>query len=196
MRSISKPPSLTPDLSLAALRTLLRCLLALFLWIGVSGAASVPAAPAARSAGTQGEANQSDLHARLLDLLGGVGICGDDDSDADDVLCGGDLLAGLVGDPAILLMSRGTCSRLLEQLYSRQVCDPNKEDCGQIQRGALPPPQGPQLAPSAAGGLIAAHDAALAQQRARLRAQRPRDGPAPTSRSTRPIPPPPRAVLA
>ncbi len=179
---------------MAALRTLLRCLLALFLWIGVSGAASVPAAPASVQPGA--EANQSDLHARLLDLLGGVGICGDDDGDEDDVLCGGDLLAGLVSDPAMLLMSRGTCSRLLEQLYSRQVCDPNKEDCGQIQRGALPPPQGPQLAPSAAGGLIAAHDAALAQQRTHLRVLRPRDGPAPTSRSTRPIPPPPRAVLA
>ncbi len=194
MRSISKPPSLTPDLSLAALRTLLRCLLALFLWIGVSGAASVPAAPASSQPGPQ--ASQSDLHARLLDLLGGVGICGDDDSDEDDVLCGGDLLAGLVSDPAMLLMSRGTCSRLLEQLYSRQVCDPDQEDCGQVQRGALPPPQGPRLAPSSASGLIVHHDVSFAPQRTHLGRLHPRDGPAPSSRSTRPIPPPPRAVLA
>jgi hypothetical protein len=80
----------------------------------VSGAASVPATLAPRPSAPQ--ADQSDLHARLLDLLGGVGICGDEDSEEDDVLCGGDLLAGLVTDPAMLLMSRGTCSRLLEQL--------------------------------------------------------------------------------
>jgi len=169
-------------------------LLALFLWIGVSGAASVPAAPASVQPGA--EANQSDLHARLLDLLGGVGICGDDDGDEDDVLCGGDLLAGLVSDPAMLLMSRGTCSRLLEQLYSRQVCDSYKEDCGQVHQGNLPPPAGPRLAPTSAAGLLAATDSAFVLLRARLRELRPRDGPDPTSFSSRPIPPPPRAVLA
>jgi hypothetical protein len=168
-------------------------LLALFLWIGVSGAASVPAAPA--SVKPEAESSQSDLHARLLDLLGGVGICGDDDGE-DDVLCGGDLLAGLVSDPAMLLMSRGTCSRLLEQLYSRQVCDPYREDCGQVHHGNVPPPSGPRLAPAGAAGLIAIHETSLVALRARLRVLRPRDGPDPTSHSSRPIPPPPRAVLA
>ncbi len=168
----------------------------LLLWIGVSGAASVPAAPASTAGASLGEAGQSDLHARLLDLLGGVGICGDDDSDEDDVLCGGDLLAGLVTDPAMLLMSRGTCSRLLEQLYTRQVCDPHKEDCGQVQHGNVPPPQGSQLAPAGAAGLIAHNTAVLAPLAASLRVLRPRDGPSPTSHSSRPIPPPPRPVLA
>jgi len=182
----------------ALLRTSLRCLLALLLWIGVSSyvvvAASAPAAPASVQAGV--EANQSDLHARLLDLLGGVGICGDDDSDEDDVLCGGDLLADLVSDPAMLLMSRGTCSRLLEQLYARQVCDSNKEDCGQVHHGNLPPPARPRLAPAGAAGLIAFQQIALAPLASRIRGLRPRDGPDPTSHVSRPIPPPPRAVLA
>ena len=180
---------------MAALRTLVRCLLALFLWIGVGGAASVPAAPASVAGGEH--ASQSDLHARLLDLLGGVQICGDEASDEDDVLCGGDLLADLFVDPAMLLMSRGTCSRLLEQLYTRQVCDPHKQDCGQLRRGALTPPSGPQLAaPAASGALIAHYGAALAPNQALLQALRSRDGPDPISHSSRPIPPPPRTVLS
>jgi hypothetical protein len=178
----------------AVLRTLVRCLLALFLWIGVSGAASVPAAPA--SIHGSAPPSQADLHDRLLDLLG-VGICGDEDSDEDDILCGGDLLADLVSDPAMLLMSRGTCSRLLEQLYNRQICDPHKEDCGQLHRGLPPPPQGAQLAPTSHIGLIARHvRGSLAPQGSELRLLRPRDGPPPSSHSTRPIPPPPRAALA
>ena len=178
---------------MAVLRTLLRCLLALFLWIGVSGAASVPAAPA--SVQSSAPASQADLHDRLLDLLG-VGICGDDESDDDNILCGGDLLANLVSDPALLLMSRGTCSRLLEQLYNRQVCDPHKEDCGQMHHGVPPSPQGPQLLVSASAGLIAARNAGLPPLASGLRVLRPRDGPPPRSHHTAPIPPPPRAVLA
>lgn len=178
---------------MAALRTLIRCLLALFLWIGVSGAASVPSAPAS----VQGvaPASQADLHDRLLDLLG-VGICGDDDSDADNILCGGDMLADLVSDPALLLMSRGTCSRLLEQLYNRQVCDPYKEDCGQVHQGVPPGPRGPRLLTSASAALIASRNASLTPLVSELRMLRARDGPAPRSHHTSPIPPPPRAVLA
>ena len=168
----------------------------LLLWIGVSGAASVPAAPASSSAASDGQAGQSDLHARLLDLLGGVGICGDDDSDEDDILCGGDLLAGLVSDPAMLLMSRGTCSRLLEQLYTRQVCDPRRDDCGQIHRGDLPPSQGPQLAPMGASSLLAGHNVDLPPPGARTHVLRPRDDADPASHRVRPITPPPRVTLA
>lgn len=178
---------------MAALRTLVRCLLALFLWIGVSGAASVPAAPASVARGPQ--ASQADLHDRLLDLLG-VGICGDDESDQDNVLCGGDLLADLVSDPALLLMSRGTCSRLLEQLYNRQVCAPHQEDCGQMHHGVPPAPQGPRLLVSSSAGLLADRNAALAPLGAQLRVLRARDGPSPRSHHTSPIPPPPRASLA
>ena len=179
---------------MAALRTLLRCLLLLSLWIGVSGAASVPAALATPP--SMPEADQSDLHARLLDLLGGVGICGDEDSEEDDVLCGGDLLAGLVTDPAMLLMSRGTCSRLLEQLYSRQVCDPARDDCGQMQRGTVPSQPTAQVAPAPSSGLLARHNAALQPLLARARTLRARDDPDPASHSSRPMSPPPRAALA
>ncbi len=179
---------------MAALRTLLRVLLVLSLWIGVSGAASVPAAVATTPSTPQ--ADQSDLHARLLDLLGGVGICGDEDSDEDDVLCGGDLLAGLVTDPAMLLMSRGTCSRLLEQLYSRQVCNPSTDDCGHMQRGDLPAPQNLQVPAAPSSGLLARHNAALQPLLARARTLRARDDPYPASRHNRPVPPPPRAALA
>lgn len=178
---------------MAILRTLIRCLLALFLWIGVSGAASVPAAPASVTGSPQ--ASQADLHDRLLDLLG-VGICGDDESDEDNILCGGDLLADLVSDPALLLMSRGTCSRLLEQLYNRQVCDPHKEDCGQMHHGVPPSPQGRQILVSSSAGLITDRNAALAPLGSGLRVLRARDGPTPRSHHSSPIPPPPRAALA
>ncbi len=179
---------------MAALRTLLRCLLVLSLWIGVSGAASVPATLV--TAPSVPQADQSDLHARLLDLLGGVGICGDEDSEEDDVLCGGDLLAGLVTNPAMLLMSRGTCSRLLEQLYSRQVCDPARDDCGQLQHGDVPRPQSGQVSPAPSNGLLARHNAALQPLLARARTLRARDDPDPASYHSRPVPPPPRAALA
>jgi hypothetical protein len=179
----------------AALRTLLRCLIALFLWIGVSGAASVPSAPASTSGHTSAQASQADLHDRLLDLLG-VGICGDDESDDDNIFCGGDLLADLVSDPALLLMSRGTCSRLLEQLYNRQVCDPHKEDCGQMHPGAPVSPQGPRLLVSASAGLIAQCNAGFTLLGSELCVGRPRDGPLPCSHDVAPIPPPPRPVLA
>lgn len=179
---------------MAALRTLLRVLLVLSLWIGVSGAASVPATLTPTPSSPQ--ADQSDLHARLLDLLGGVGICGDEDSEEDDVLCGGDLLAGLVTDPAMLLMSRGTCSRLLEQLYSRQVCDPARDDCGQLQKGDLPSPRTVQVPPAPSCGLLARHNAALQPLLARARTLRARDDPDPASRHSRPVSPPPRAASA
>ena len=179
---------------MAVLRTLLRVLLVLSLWIGVSGAASVPATLV--TAPSTPEADQSDLHARLLDLLGGVLICGDEDSAEDDVLCGGDLLAGLVTDPSMLLMSRGTCSRLLEQLYSRQVCDPARDDCGQMQHGGLPAPRPVQVPPTPSSGLLARHNAALLPLLARARTLRARDDPDPASQSDRPVPPPPRAALA
>ncbi len=179
---------------MAAFRTLVRVLLVLALWVGVSGMASVPAAVAPAKATEL--AGQGDLQARLLDLFGGVGICGDDDDDSEDVLCGGDVLAGLVSDPAMLLMSRGQCSRLLEHLYRQQVCDPGKQDCGQLDVGGLPPPALRLLGPAGSAGLLAQHDAALADLRDRLRVARPRDDPDPASHIIRPASPPPRAALA
>lgn len=166
----------------------------LALWVGVSGAASVPATAAPAS--VTALAGQSDLQERLLDLFGGVRICGDDEEDRGDVLCGGDLLAGLVGDPAMLLMSRGQCSRLLEHLYRQQVCDPDKQDCGQLHVGGLPPPATRLLGPTTSAGLLARHNAALAPLLGRARVARPRDDPDPASFILHPDSPPPRAVLA
>lgn len=166
----------------------------LALWVGVSGAASVPATAAPATATAL--ASQSDLQERLLDLFGGVGICGDDEHDSDDVLCGGDLLAGLVSDPAMLLMSRGMCSRLLEQLYRTQVCDPATQNCGQLDVGGLPPPATRLLGPGGSAGTLAQHNAALVPLTERRRVARPRDDPDPTSHSLRPDSPPPRAALA
>jgi hypothetical protein len=178
----------------AALRTLFRCLLVLALWVGVSGAASVPATAAPATATAL--AGQSDLQARLLDLFGGVGICGDADDDSEDVLCGGDLLAGLVSDPAMLLMSRGQCSRLLEHLYRQQVCDPGTQNCGHMDVGGLPPPPLQLVGPGASGGLLARHNAVLGPLQGQLRVARARDDPDPTSHILRPASPPPRAALA
>jgi hypothetical protein len=177
-----------------ALRTLVRCLLVLALWVGVSGMASVPAAIAPAPATAL--AGQSDLQARLLDLFGGVAICGDDDDSGEDVLCGGDLLAGLVSDPAMLLMSRGQCSRLLEALYRQQVCDPGTQDCDGLDVGGLPPPPFQLIGPGSSAGLLARHNAALAPLQDRLRVARPRDDPDPASQTIRPASPPPRAALA
>lgn len=193
MRSFTDSPSLTAGFTpLAAFRTLVRVLLVLALWVGVSGAASVPAAVAPAKA--LALAGQSDLQARLLDLFGGVGICGDDD-DSEDVLCGGDVLAGLVSDPAMLLMSRGQCSRLLEVLYRQRVCDGDRQDCGELDVGGLPPPPTRLIGPGGSAGLLALHNAALVPLRERLRVARPRDDPDPASHIIRPASPPPRAVL-
>lgn len=194
LRSFTDSPSLLAGFSVAAFRTLVRVLLVLALWVGVSGAASVPAAVA--PARVTELAGQSDLQARLLDLFGGVGICGDDD-DSEDVLCGGDVLVGLVSDPAMLLMSRGQCSRLLELLYRQQVCDAGMQDCGQLDVGGLPPAPLRSIGPGGgAAGLLALHNAALVPLRDRLRVARPRDDPDPTSYFEGPASPPPRAALA
>jgi len=194
LRSFTDSPSLTAGFTVAAFRTLVRLLLVLALWVGVSGAASVPAAIAPAKATEL--AGQSDLQARLLDMFGGVGICGDADDDSEDVLCGGDVLAGLVSDPAMLLMSRGQCSRLLELLYRQQVCDPGTQDCERMDVGGLPPAPLQLIGPGGAAGLLARHNAALAPLRERLRVARPRDDPDPDSHIIRPASPPPRAVLA
>jgi hypothetical protein len=177
----------------AAVRALLRCLLVLALWVGVSGAASVPATAAPATATAL--ASQSDLQERLLDLFGGVRICGDDE-DSEDVLCGGDLLAGLVSDPAMLLMSRGMCSRLLEHLYRQQVCDPGAQNCGQMDVGGLPPPALRLLGPGGSATTLARHNAALVPLTELRRVARPRDDPDPTSHELVPDSPPPRAALA
>lgn len=170
------------------LQSFLRCVLALVLWVGVGAAASSAEPAAAEPFGAR-----SDLHLRLIELLGGPELCGDEDGAEADVLCGGELLADLLVDPSVLRLSRGSCSRLLEELFKRAVCDPRDEQCGKVHDGRAPPAVPPDLtAPTGAarlGGVVAA----LGPQRAILRTLRARDDPPLASRSTRPLAPPPRA---
>lgn len=169
-------------------QSFLRCVLALVLWVGASAAASSAEPAAAEAFGPR-----SDLHLRLIELLGGPELCGDEDGDEVDVLCGGDLLADLLVDPSVLKLSRGSCSRLLEELFKRAVCDPRDESCGKINPGRIPPAVPPDLVGptgvAALGGVIAA----LGPQRAVLRALRARDDPPLPSHTTCPNAPPPRA---
>ena len=150
LRGWVKAHSLCPDLGLdfVPLTTLpmitckqpriLRVLLTMVLWIGVSVSAawSPPAdvRPASATAAT------TDPWVALIDYLGGSRICGDDEVEEVDVLCGGDLLIGrLMIDPQLLVMQNGTCSRLLEQLFGDQTCDPMREDCDGIHHSGVPP---------------------------------------------------------
>lgn len=168
----------------------LRCLVVLGLWLG-AGVAASSAGPAAADTPDL----RADLHLRLVELLGGPELCGDEDPEAE-VLCGGDLLADLLVDPSVLEMSRGSCSRLLEALFQRAVCDPSDESCGKLHQGGLPPRAPPDLLSSGGAGVLlaVAFDAEL---RVAGRASvRPRDGPELSSRTIAPVPPPPRARLA
>ncbi|HFE44927.1 MAG TPA: hypothetical protein ENJ18_05450, partial [Nannocystis exedens] len=119
---------------------MLRVLLTLVLWIGVSVSAAwsppADARPAAATAAT------ADPWVALIDYLGGSRICGDGDDEIEevDVLCGGDFLIGrLMIDPQLLVMQNGTCSRLLEQLFGDQTCDPLREQCDGIHHSGVPP---------------------------------------------------------
>jgi hypothetical protein len=169
----------------------LRCLVVLGLWLG-AGAAASSAGPAPEEMPDL----RSDLHLRLVELLGGPELCGDD-SDADaEVLCGGDLLADLLVDPSVLEMSRGACSRLLEALFERAVCDPSDESCGKLHPGGLPPAAPPRVSNSMSAGVLLALAVDAAPRARRSASVRPRDGPELPSRTIAPVPPPPRARLA
>lgn len=172
----------------ALLHSFVRCLLALCLWFGVGLAAS------SAETATPGALDlRSDLHLRLVELLGGPELCGDEDGDAAEILCGGDLLADLLVDPSVLKLSRGSCSRLLEVLFKRAVCDPSDENCGKLHDGGLPPRAPPDLLGSGGAAVLLAAHGAGGPQRAVLRLGRARDDPPLPSREARPPAPPPRA---
>jgi hypothetical protein len=168
----------------------LRCLVVLGLWLG-AGAAASSAGPAPEEMPDL----RSDLHLRLVELLGGPELCGDE-GDPDAVLCGGDLLADLIVDPSVLEMSRGACSRLLEALFQRAVCDPSDESCGKLYQGGLPPGAPPRAFNSLSAGVLLALAVDAAPREGRSASARPRDGPELSSRTIAPVPPPPRARLA
>lgn len=176
----------------AVFSSFVRCLVVLSLWLGAGMAAS-----SAEAAAPSALDLRSDIHLRLVELLGGPELCGDEDSAEAEVLCGGDLLADLVVDPSVLKLSRGTCSRLLEVLYRRAVCDPSDERCGKLQRGGLPPRPPPDLlGPGAGATLVALAFADGHPSRTTLAPLRARDDPPLLSRSTCPEAPPPRVAPA
>ncbi len=175
----------------ALVHSFLRCLLALCLWVGVGLVASSaePAAPGAHDL-------RGDLHLRLVELLGGPELCGDEDGAEAEILCGGDLVADLLVDPSVLKLSRGSCSRLLEVLFKRAVCDPSDEHCGKLHDGGLPPRAPPDLLGPAGSAVLLAAGSVGGPYHAALRLARARDDPPLASRSNRPPAPPPRARLA
>ena len=172
---------------------MLRVLLTLVLWIGVSVSAAwsppADARPAAATAAT------ADPWVALIDYLGGSRICGDggDEIEEVDVLCGGDFLIGrLMIDPQLLVMQNGTCSRLLEQLFGDQTCDPLREQCDGIHHSGVPPSR-TVSGPIASSVLLAnALPAAWILGGRRLAVVRGREQ-IPVSQVRAPISPPPRA---
>ncbi|MCA9638011.1 MAG: hypothetical protein KC420_18410 [Myxococcales bacterium] len=175
----------------------LRVLMALLLWVGVSVSAvwSPPADARPNAGATTGSV---DPWLALLDHLGGSRVCGDEDGDDDQVLCGNGLLTSslLFVDPSLLVMSRGTCSRLLEKIFGDQTCDPLRQDCDGLHQSGVPPPaEGLGGASSPTSALAGSHHAdwrAWGSSLALLFA----DDRVPASRGSAPIPPPPRAATS
>ncbi|MEZ4451182.1 MAG: hypothetical protein R3B09_17010 [Nannocystaceae bacterium] len=177
----------------ASVQRALRVLMVLVLWAGVSLSALWTPAASVAPAGAGADASAPWLV--LLDRLGGSRICGEEEGVDEDIFCGGDLLLDGVVDPSLLAMSRGTCSRLLEELFGAPTCDPVLEECDEFcPRGGLPPPRpGASVAPASAAALS---ERALAMQRDlhELAARRPESDRLPASFVPSLIAPPPRAA--
>jgi hypothetical protein len=121
----------------ASLRRLLHVFVALTLWVGVSLAAVwSPAVAAEGSVHVGADVNRG----RALPSRLGAALCGDEESVDAEILCGGEWLFDLVGESSLLVLSRDTCSVLLEQLFGRQTCDPTTQECDRLRHSGLPPP--------------------------------------------------------
>lgn len=192
MRSLQNPPNVSPRSVPALFSSFLRCLVVLSLWLGAGVAASSAEAAVGGTPDLR-----SDIHLRLVELLGVAEFCGDEDDPDAEVLCGGDLLADLVVDPSVLKLSRGSCSRLLEVLFKRAVCDPTDETCGKLQPGGLPARPPPDLlGPGSSAAVAALLRDEWSPRRLALASARPRDDPPLLSRTTCPEAPPPRVASA
>ena len=144
----------------APIRRLLRAFLALTLWVGVSVAAAWSPPVAAEVAASP------DPGARpLWDRVGDAGLCGDEEGADGEVLCGGELLLGLVARPSLLVMSASTCTLLLEEIYRRQLCDPSTQECERFRHSGLPPPGEGALAVGGASSLLPSGAAPLSLAR-------------------------------
>lgn len=155
LRGSPEAPSLCPSgaqVLPAPIRRLLRVFLALALWVGV-GVVAVWSPPVAADAAVDSAPSGA---LPLLQRLGDAGLCGDEEGADAQVLCGGELLLGLVVEPSLLVMSRDTCSLLLEELLGKQVCDPTTQECDRFRHSGLPPPGEASIATSGASLLAVA----------------------------------------
>ncbi len=162
----------------------------LTLWIALSVAGTLRPVSLEQ---VQAPAEIVDHRAALIEMvLGGDRICGGEEDPEAAVFCGGELLASVLADPSLLVMSRSTCSLLLERLFDAETCSLAEGGCRALP-GNLPPPS-PRLSlvPPAVTPRASADLFLLAQARARMRA----DGDSePDSRQVRPPVPPPRDKL-
>lgn len=179
----------------ASIQRALRVFLVFALWVGVSVAAVW--SPAAEVAPRGVGADTSGPWLALLDRLGGAHICGDEEGDDADIFCGGDLLLDGIVDPSVLAMSRGTCSRLLEELFGPLTCDPALEECDELRPRGAPPPAREGSVPAASSS-AALSERALAMQRDHhlLDARRPQSERLPPSFIPLLPAPPPRDLVA
>lgn len=188
--------SLSPaNLMVATVQRALRVLLVLALWVGVGlSAASTPAADVApRGLG----ADNAGPWLVLLDRLGGSRICGDEEGVDEDIFCGGELLLDGVVDPSVLAMSRGTCTRLFEELFGAPTCDPALEECDEwCPRGAVPPPRGASAATPSSVAALDERARAMQRDYEALAARRPESDRLPSSFIPSLLAPPPRALAS
>lgn len=85
---------------------------------------------------------EADVEAPAVAVLG-EGSCGFEDDEDQLVVCGRELIGGLV-DTSWLVMPEGQCSDLLADLFAEQQCALSDPDC-QRASPATPLPRAPDL---------------------------------------------------
>lgn len=137
--------------------------------------------------------DQADLEAPTVTVLG-EGSCGFEDDDDQLVVCGREILGGLV-DTSWLVMPEGQCTDLLAQLFDGQTCALTDPDCQRASPGT-PAPASPKLQTSTSPTPTLARDDDDA--RARVRGAWPPavDDDVPASLTLSPPERPPQAALA
>lgn len=167
----------------------------LALWMGLSAAGTLRFVHSSGPPQIQAEAESIETRAALIDMvLGGDRICGGEEDPESAVFCGGELLASLLVDPSLLVMSRSTCSLLLERLYASETCSLAEGGC-RAWPGRQAPNSSRLSVPPVAAALHGNIDFFLsAQARARMRGDG--DSEPDTWQAQPPSPPPRTAVQA
>jgi len=164
----------------------------LALWMGLSALGTLRVVHSPGTPAVTAELEALETRAALIDMvLGGDRICGGEEDPESAVFCGGELLASLLVDPSLLVMSRSTCSLLLERLYASETCSLAEGGCRAWP--VRPAPTSPRLSvPPMAVALHGKIDFFLfAQARARMRG----DGDSePDTWQAQPPSPPPRPL--